>query len=79
MTERRSRIDTRTILALMLLLMVLAAGWYFLEQQRAGQRQQVDAIHLNVQCQIAGGSLVNRAGVNVCVDSSGRVIDLPPQ
>lgn len=73
------RVDTRTILALIFLLMVLGAGWYVFEQQRASQRQQLDAINLNVRCTIAGGSVVNRAGTNICVDAAGRVIDLPPR
>lgn len=79
MTQPRSgrRVETRTILALMFLLMVLAAGWYVLEQQRAGQRQQLDAIDLSVDCIIANGQVVQRGGTNICVDVNGREIDLP--
>lgn len=71
------RVDARTILALILLLIVLAGGWYVVDQQRQGQQQQLDAIGLSVHCTIANGQVVSRGGVNICVDASGREIDLP--
>lgn len=71
------RIETRTILALILLLMILAGGYVLISQQQAAQRQQLDTIGLSVSCSIAGGQVVNRGGTNICVDANGRVVDLP--
>jgi hypothetical protein len=74
---RRPRVGTREILALMLLLAVLAGGWFIVDRQRQGQEQQLEAIDLSVQCSIANGQVVSRGGVNICVDAVGHEIDLP--
>jgi hypothetical protein len=74
----RRVIELRTVIAIGVLLAVLAIGaWVYLEQ-RAVHDRQLQGIELSTDCLIAGGHVVEQRGNQVCVDASGRVLDLPP-